>query len=190
MYRSSGVVNFATGGIGMACSFVLWDLTRNAGWSALPAGVVAVFVGAALGVVTYVLVMVLPRAGSNVMRVIATLAVLIILESAAQLRYGSTTLTVNQFLTNSSVDLGGGIVIPLSRLILFGVAIILALVLAAVYSRTTFGLATTALSERPRTLAALGWRIGLVGAVNWGRRRRTRRFGRGPVDTDYRSVDR
>ena len=40
MYRSSGVVNFATGGIGMACSFVLWDLTRNAGWSALPAGVV------------------------------------------------------------------------------------------------------------------------------------------------------
>ena len=40
MYRSSGVVNFATGGIGMACSYVLWDLTRNAGWSALPAGYV------------------------------------------------------------------------------------------------------------------------------------------------------
>ena len=69
MYRSSGVVNFATGGIGMTCSFVLWDLTRNAGWSALPAALVAVVVGAALGVVTYVLVMVLPRGGSNLTRV-------------------------------------------------------------------------------------------------------------------------
>ena len=168
MYRSSGVVNFATGGIGMSCSFVLWDLTRNAGWSALPAGVVAVVVGAALGVVTYVLVMVLPRGGSNLTRVIATLAVLIILESVAQLHYGPDPLAVGQFLPSGSVDFGGGIAIPASRLILLGAAVILALVLGAVYTRTMFGLATTAVSERPRTLAALGWRISWIGALNWG----------------------
>lgn len=167
MYRSSGVVNFATGGIGMACSYVLWDLTRNAGWSALPAGAVAVAVGAALGVGTYVLVMVLPRAHSNLTRVIATLAVLIILESAAQLLYGSDPLSVNQFLPNNSVNFGGGVIIPTSQLILLGISIVLALSLAVVYARTTFGLATTALSERPRTLSALGWHIGYVGALNW-----------------------
>ena len=55
-----------------------------------------------------------------------------------------------------------------SRILLFGVAVVLALSLSAIYARTTFGLATTAVSERPRTLAALGWRIGMVGAVNWG----------------------
>jgi ABC-type branched-subunit amino acid transport system ATPase component/branched-subunit amino acid ABC-type transport system permease component len=168
MYRSSGVVNFATGGIGMSCSFVLWDLTRNAGWSAVPAGVAAVLVGAALGVVTYVLVMVLPRASSNLTRVIATLAVLIILESLAQLHYGPDPLSVGQFLPSGSVNFGGGIAIPASRLILFGTALILALVLGVVYKRTTFGLATTAVSERPRTLAALGWRIHWIGALNWG----------------------
>ena len=168
MYRSSGVVNFATGGIGMASSFVLWDLTRNAGWSALPAGTVAVLAGAALGVITYVLVMVLPRGGSNLTRVIATLAVLIILESLAQLHYGPDPLSVGQFLPSGSVNLGGGIAIPASRLILLGAAVSLALVLGAVYTRSTFGLATTAVSERPRTLAALGWRIGWIGALNWG----------------------
>jgi len=168
MYRSSGVVNFATGGIGMACSYGLWDLTHNAGWAALPAGAVAVVIGAVLGVLTYVLVMVLPRRGSNLTRVVATLAVLIILESVVQLRYSANPLAVNQFLTNGSVNFGGGIVIPTSRLILLGTSIALALLLAVVYARTTFGIATTALSERPRTLAALGWRIGLVGAVNWG----------------------
>jgi sulfate-transporting ATPase len=168
MYRSSGVLNFATGGIGMACSFVLWDLTRNSGWSPLAAGIVSVLVGVVLGVVTYVLVMVLPRKGSNLTRVIATLAVLIILESIVQLRYGPDPLTVSQFLSSNSVTLAAGVSIPISRFILFGAAVVLTLLLGALYTRTTFGLATTAVSERPRTLAALGWRVGLVGAVNWG----------------------
>jgi ABC-type branched-subunit amino acid transport system ATPase component/branched-subunit amino acid ABC-type transport system permease component len=167
MYRSSGVLNFSTGGVGMACSYVLWDLTRNAGWPALPAGLAAVLVGAALGVLTYVLVMVLPRAGSNLTRVIATLGVLIILESGAQLRYGPNPLSVSQFLPSGLVNFGGGVAVPASRLILLGIAVALALSLAVAYARTTFGIATTALSERPRKLAALGWRIGWIGAINW-----------------------
>lgn len=168
MYRSSGVVNFATGAIGMASSFVLWDLTRNAGWAALPAGAVAVLVGALLGVLTYVLVMMLPRSGSNLTRVIGTLAVLIIIQSVVQLRYGTDPLATKNFLPSGSVDLGGGIVIPSSRIVLFGVTLLLAVALGTIYARTTFGLSTTALSERPRTLAAFGWRIGMVGAINWG----------------------
>ena len=167
MYRSSGVVNFATGAIGMASSFVFWDLTRNNGWSAWGAGTVAVLVGTALGAVSYLLVMVLPRRSSNLTRVIGTLAILIILESVAQLRYGSDAETVKPFLPSGSLNLGGGIELPTSQLVLTVVSVVLALVLSAVYTRTTFGLATTAVSERPRTLSAFGWRVGTVGSVNW-----------------------
>jgi len=167
MYRSSGVVNFSTGGVGMACSFVFWDLTRGSGWSALPAGIVCVGLGAVLGVVTYVLVMVLPRTGSNLTRVIATLAVLIILESAVQLRYGPNPLAVDEYLPKGSVNFGGDVAVPASRLILIAIAVLLSVALALVYSRTTFGLATTAASENRRKLAAFGWRIGTVGSVNW-----------------------
>ena len=167
MYRSSGVVNFSTGAVGMVCSFVMWDLTRNAGWSAWPAGFVSVLLGALLGVISYVLVMVLPRRNSNLTRVIGTLAILIILESAAQLRYGTDAETVNAFLPSSSINFGGGIAIPTSQVILAGIAVLLTVVLAWAYARTTFGLATTAVSERPRRLAALGWRIGAVGSINW-----------------------
>ena len=167
MYRSSGVVNFATGAIGMASSFVFWDLTRNNGWSAWGAGTVAVLVGTALGAVSYLLVMVLPRRSSNLTRVIGTLAILIILESVAQLRYGSDAETVKPFLPSGSLNFGGGIELPTSQLVLTVVSVVLALVLSAVYTRTTFGLATTAVSERPRTLSAFGWRVGTVGSVNW-----------------------
>jgi len=167
MYRSSGVVNFATGGIGMACSYALWDLTRNADWPVWVAGAASVLLGAALGLATYVLVMVLPRGGSNLTRVIATLAVLIILESAVQLRYGPNPLSVEEFLPRGSIHFAGGVVVPTSRLILLGVAVALSLGLAAVYTRTVFGLATTAVSENPRKLSALGWRVEMVGAINW-----------------------
>jgi ABC-type branched-subunit amino acid transport system ATPase component/branched-subunit amino acid ABC-type transport system permease component len=167
MYRSSGVVNFATGGVGMACSFVFWDLTRGSGWSALPAGIVCVLLGAVLGLITYVLVMVLPRTGSNLTRVIATLAVLIILESAVQLRYGPNPLAVDEYLPKGSVNFGGDVAVPSSRLILIAIAVVLSVALALVYSRTTFGLATTAASENRRKLASFGWRIGTVGSVNW-----------------------
>ena len=167
MYRSSGVVNFSTGAVGMACSFVMWDLTRNAGWSTWPAGLVSVLFGALLGVISYVLVMVLPRRNSNLTRVIGTLAILVILEAAAQLRYGTDSESVNSYLPSGSVNLGGGIVIPSSQILLAAVALVLTVILGQIYARTTFGLATTAVSERPRTLAALGWRIWAVGSINW-----------------------
>ena len=167
MYRSSGVVNFSTGAVGMACSFVMWDLTRNAGWSTWPAGLVSVVFGAFLGVISYVLVMVLPRRNSNLTRVIGTLAILVILEAAAQLRYGTDSESVNSYLPSGSVNLGGGIIIPSSQILLAVVALVLTVILGQIYARTTFGLATTAVSERPRTLAALGWRIWAVGSINW-----------------------
>ena len=135
MYRSSGVVNFSTGAIGMVCSFVMWDLTRNAGWAAFPASVFAVLFGAILGAISYVLVMVLPRRNSNVTRVIGTLAILSILEAAAQLRYGTDAEAVKAFLPTGSVNFGGGIAVPTSQIILAGVALALTVLLARVYAR-------------------------------------------------------
>ncbi|MGW0949971.1 ABC transporter permease subunit [Streptomyces sp. NPDC002623] len=166
-YRSSGVIDFAVGGVSMAAAYLLWELTREAGWPPLAAGFLGVVLGAVLGVVTYVLVMVLPRAGSTLTRVIGTLAVLLVIQAVVQLRYGPDARTVGELLPAGSVALGGGVSIPVSRIVLFGVAVALALALGAIYSRTTFGIATTAVSERPRTLAALGWRIGMLRAGNW-----------------------
>ncbi|MER7183874.1 ATP-binding cassette domain-containing protein [Streptomyces hyaluromycini] len=166
-YRSSGVVNFAVGGVSMASAYLLWELTREAGWPPLAAGFLGILLGAVLGVVTYVLVMVLPRANSTLTRVIGTLAVLLVIQAVVQLRYGPDARTVGELLPGGSVTPVSGVTLPVSRIVLFGVAVALALTLGAVYTRTSFGVATTAVSERPRTLAALGWRIGMLRAGNW-----------------------
>ena len=167
MFRSSGVLNFATGAIGMTCSYVFWELTKERGWPAAPAAVVGVLIGALLGLVSYAVVIVLPRQSSNIMRVMATLGILVILQSVVQLRYGPNPLVIDDFLPSGSVSFGGGVAVPASRILLVVVAVVLTIALAVTYASTRFGLATTAAAENERKLAALGWRIGLVGSVNW-----------------------
>ena len=167
VYRSSGVVNFAQGAVGMAGSFVFWDLSRNAGWSPGIAACAGVLAGAALGLATYAFAMVLPRGGSTLTRVVATLGVLLILQSAAELRYGPYPLLSGPLLPTDRINFGGGVIVGADRMLLVGIAVVLAVGLGTVYRRTLFGVATSAVSERPRTLAALGWPIGLLRACNW-----------------------
>lgn len=167
VYRSSGVLNFAHGAIGMAGSFVFYDLLTNGGWATVPAATAGVLASGALGFITYVVSVRLPRGGSTLTRVIATLAVLLILEAVASLRYGTDALIVPQFLPHGTVDFGGGISIDADRLILLAAAIVLTAILTIVYRRSRFGIATSAVSESPRNLAALGWPVERVRALNW-----------------------
>ncbi len=167
MFRSSGVLNFATGGIGMACSYVFWDLTQQQGWSSAVAAPASVLLGAVIGLISYVAVIVLPRQSSNIMRVMGTLGILVILQALVQLRYGSTPLAVDGFLPTGEVSLGGGVVVPSGRIVLVAVALLLTAALTVFYARSRFGLATTAVAENERKLAALGWRIWVVGSLNW-----------------------
>lgn len=167
VYRSSGIVNFAHGATGMVAAFALWDLTANAGWSTLLAAVVAVLLAAALGLATYVVTMVMPRTPSALTRVVATLAVLIIVQALAFLRYGTTPRQVSSFLPDDTVSFGNGVTVSADRLILLGTSVALSLVLGLVYQRSRFGVATSAVAERPMHLAALGWRVGRLRAGNW-----------------------
>ncbi len=166
VFRSSGVVNFAHGAAGMVGAFAYWDLSVNSGLGHVPALLGGVALAALVGLLTYLATMVAPRGASNLTRVVATLAVLLIAQSAALLHYGQDSKLVGTLLPTGAVDLGG-VTVGADRLVLLGLAIGLSLALALVYARTRFGLATTGVSERPRQLAALGWRIGLLRAGNW-----------------------
>ena len=80
--------------------------------------------------------------------------------------------------------------IPTSRLILLGVAVILTLALSLVYARTTFGIATTALSERPPDAGGPRVAHRLGGGGQLGRGRRAGGVGRRAAGSDHRRLDR
>jgi len=167
IYRGSGVLNFAMGAIGMAGVFVQWDLHTNAGWAFLPSAIVGVLFSAAIGAVTHLFLMRPLRRSSPLVRVIATLGVLITLQAIAVLRYGSTPRFVLPELPTDIITIHNTITITADRLILLGIAIFLTIVLWALYRFTKFGLATTAVAENERAAASIGWSPDRIAVANW-----------------------
>lgn len=167
VFRSSGVVNFAHGAIGMVGSYVFYELAVSGSWGTWPAVAAGVLVSAGLGLLTYLLTVVAPRGASVLTQCIGTVAVMLTLQAAASLRYGQNASTVAQFLPSGRTSLGGGVSVSHDRLTLLLTAVVLTAVTTFAYRRTRFGIATSAVAENPRNLAALGWRIGLLQAVNW-----------------------
>jgi sulfate-transporting ATPase len=165
-YRGSGVINFASGAMGMTGAFAFYELYGVFHWPVLAAMFVGVCLSASLGLLCHFLMSHLQKA-SNLTRIVVTLAMLVALQGLLGLKYPATSVyNIVPFLPNSTVRFAGSN-LSVSRLILLGIAIGIAVCLAIVYRRTRFGVATTAVSENPLALSTLGWSANSVAAWNW-----------------------
>jgi sulfate-transporting ATPase len=167
VFRSSGVINFASGGVAMVGGYLYWEFTSQLGWAQAEAIPVAVLLSAVMGVVVY-LVAVRPLDGASTLtKVIATLAVLVSLQQAVILIFGGLPKLPEPFLPSRSVRIGS-VAVGENSLIFLGFTILLTFALWGAYRWTRFGIATSALAESPRSVAALGWNVGRLRAANWG----------------------
>ncbi len=167
VYRGSGVLNFALGAIGMAGAYVWWELTTNQGWAFLPGLIAGVLFAAVIGGLVHLLIMRPLRNAAPLVRVIATLGVLITIQSIAILRYTATSKFVPSDLPTTIVHIHNTIVISADRLILLGIACALTLGLWLFYRYTHFGLSTAAVSESERSASALGLSPDTIATLNW-----------------------
>jgi sulfate-transporting ATPase len=165
IYRASGVLNFAQGAYAMAGAYIFYEARTQHGWPYVAALALAVVVLAILGALTYLLLMRPLKVAAPIVRIIATLAVLTVLEAAANLRYHGTVITVQEALPHGTLD--WGITIPEDRIWLVVIAAALVVVLYLVSARTIFGLATRATAENQRTAEGFGWAGDFVAGVNW-----------------------
>jgi ABC-type branched-subunit amino acid transport system ATPase component/branched-subunit amino acid ABC-type transport system permease component len=166
VFRSSGVINFASGGVAMVGGYLYWQFTSQLGWAQAEAIPVAVLLSAVMGVVVYLVAVRPLGSASTLTKVIATLAVLVSLQQAVILIFGGLPKLPEPFLPSRSVRIGS-VAVGENSLIFLGFTIVLTFVLWGVYRRTRFGIATSALAENPRSVAALGWNVGRLRAANW-----------------------
>ena len=167
VYRGSGVLNFAHGAIGMVGAYIAWEVRVEQGLPFAVALVVGILASAVLGVLTYALIMRPLRRASPIARTVATLGVLIVLQSAAVLRYGNDTTFVENELPADVLRLFGDVVISADRIVLLLIAGVLCAALWALYRFTMFGRATSAVAENERAAAALGRSSDRIAALNW-----------------------
>ena len=168
IYRGSGIINFALGAVGTAAAYLAWEL-QNAGWPFGWAFVAGVALSAVLGVAIQILVMRPMRRASSLVRLVATLGVLVLLQSFLTLRYdGNVTLVASPLPTTLLRPFGGAVVINEDRLWLLAIAILVTVLLWCGYRWTNFGRATTAVAENPRAASSLGWSPDFIATANWG----------------------
>jgi ABC-type branched-subunit amino acid transport system permease subunit len=183
-YRSSGVVNFATGAIGMYAAYTYNGL-RSAGslfnpifglpanlklsgpmpaWAALA---ITAVVSAVLGLLCYLLVFRPLRHARALAKAVASVGVLLVLEGVVALRLGTTPVSVAQIFPGGALRLGG-LHVPVNGLWAAGLALVLLAAAVLIYSVTRFGVVTRAVVESEKGSVIVGVSPERVALANWG----------------------
>jgi sulfate-transporting ATPase len=164
VYRGSGIVNFAAGAFALFGAAIFYECKPHFGnGGALAAAIVGT---AILGVLVQMLIMGPMRNSSPLARVVATLAVMSVIQQGAVLRYTTTTQFVTGILPTQTVKIFG-VYIGENYLYVLGITALLLIVLSVAYSRTRFGLWTAAVAENEMIPASQGISPSLIAAGNW-----------------------
>jgi ABC-type branched-subunit amino acid transport system ATPase component/branched-subunit amino acid ABC-type transport system permease component len=167
IYRGTGVLNFSLGATAIAGVYMQWELQNEYGWPFLASACVGVAWSAFLGALTHWVIMRPLRRASSLVRVIATLGVLVTIQAAVVIRYGSNPRQVTSWLPVDRVTLWANVGITADRLILLAIGTASALGLWLLYRTSQFGLATEAVSESERSAAAIGLSPNRIAMRNW-----------------------
>jgi branched-chain amino acid transport system permease protein len=167
IHRATGIVNFAQGEMGMFCTFIAWALITHHGlpyWGAFFLTLGIAFLG---GAATYtVVIKPLSRTGELTV-VMATIALLIILNGLAGWIWSPEVKYFENPFPLKTLDVGG-VVMNVQDLGVIGVSLLCVLIVFLFFRFTRLGLQMRASAVGPATSRLLGIRVGLMLSVGWG----------------------
>ena len=153
-YKTSGVFNFAYGGIAMFCGFTFWQLRDGwhiTSWLSLP--ILLLVVAPILGLAAEYLFRSVITLSAEIQIVIA-LAALAFLQALVPLLYGGSERSLSSIFPNSTFRLGSSLHVSWTQLLTLLLVVAAALALSQLLTRTRLGLATRAVVDN-RDLAEL-----------------------------------
>src|SRR6476660_1914248 len=107
IYRGSGIVNFAQGALGMLASYIAFlELHENNGYSVWIAIVFGIASAVLVGVLFQVLMLRLLSRAAPIVRLISTLGLLVVVQSAVELHYGNSNHLVEPYLPHDVFNWG------------------------------------------------------------------------------------
>ena len=168
IYRGSGLLNFAQGAMAMFGAYAYYELTVRHGMPKAVGLVVALALCAVLGALLHLVVLRTMRRASALSRVIATLGMVLVLQSVAFLRFGHDPLQVPSLLPSRTVHVfSDQLPIGEDRIWIFFICLALSIGLYVAYRFTAFGRVTTAVAENNLAASTFGLSPDRIAAVNW-----------------------
>jgi ABC-type branched-subunit amino acid transport system ATPase component/branched-subunit amino acid ABC-type transport system permease component len=168
VYRGSGLLNFAQGAMAMVGAYVYYELTVKAGLPLALGLIGAVVFCAALGAAIHLLLLAPMHRASPLSRVIVTLGLLVVFQSAAVIVFGVSPLAVPSLLPTNTVHVfSHKLALGEDRIFIFLIGAVLTAGLWWFYRTSSFGRVTTAVAENQLVAASLGHSPDLIAAINW-----------------------
>src|SRR5438128_2931836 len=175
IYRTTGVLNFAHGAMGMFSTFVaclVFYGSSHSFWSGWLSTLLAVIAGlvfaAAMGLFLEFAVFRWVRTREPVTKAVITIGVLLALQSAASLIWKNNQYHLPIYLAPQTLTREvAGVPIGANTIVIVVVAIGLAFGLAAFLPFTRLGRAMRAVSDDPVSASLWAVPVGKVGAVSW-----------------------
>ncbi len=167
IYRGSGLVNFAQGAIGTFAAYIAFvDLQDDRGWGTWPAIAVAVLAAGLVSLAFQALVLRALRNAAAIVRVIATIGLLGLLQAIVLKRYGAANQPVEPYLPDDLYN-WGDIVVQQERVYIVVITLVVTIVLWAWTRYTRVGLAINASAQNERAVQTLGWSPDRLAALTW-----------------------
>ena len=175
IYRTTGVLNFAHGAMGMFSTFVAWQVFYGwshpfwPGWISTLLAVIAGLVFAALmGLFLEFAIFRWVRTRDPVVKAVITIGVLLALQSAASLIWKNNQYHLPIYLAPQAATFTiADVPIGANNIVVIVAALLLAFGLGAFLRYTSFGRAMRAVSDSPTSASLWGVAVRRVGAVSW-----------------------
>jgi branched-chain amino acid transport system permease protein len=175
VYRASRALNFAQAGMGAFGAYVLFDVMKGSGGGTgryIGGFALGVAVAALLGVLTERLAIRPLRRAPALAPLIATVGVLLLLQTLIILRWGGDLRSIPNPLPKKPWRIGRivglhSVVVNQSSVLILVVMVGLVSALALVVTRTRWGLTIRAISDNPDGAAGLGVRVGRISGQAW-----------------------
>ena len=167
-YRGSGVINLAIGAVAMVAGYAYWAVRTGdigPGLGAAPSFVIAILVAVALGVAMELLAFRPLRTASPVVKLVASVGVLLTAQAAMLLIFGPFPKEEPSIISNAPTNFLG-FSVPGSNLVLAAIVIGTAGVLWAVYRWSRFGLETKAAFENETSANLIGLSVNRLSMSN------------------------
>lgn len=165
-YKTSGIFNFAHGGVGTAAAYVFFELRSQHGVPWPVAMALVLLVGAPLiGIGLERLARELAHVASE-MKIVATVGLLITIQAAAVLRYGPLTRGFAAFLPTRTVQVAG-VYVGWDQIIVSALALASAVALYAFFRSRRLGIAMRGVVDDPALLGLSGTSAVTVRRYSW-----------------------
>ncbi|MGW8815524.1 ABC transporter permease subunit [Gordonia terrae] len=181
-FKSSGVVNFATGAVALYAAYTYAFLRQGELLNPIPgfpatislgselgvaaALLISVAVAAILGVILYLLVFRPMRAAPALAKAVAAIGLMLIIQALIALRVGENAPSVGPIFKVDTFTIGSSAV-PTDRLMLAVVIVGLAICAGLVLRYTRFGVATEAAAESEKGALVTGLSPDRIAVANW-----------------------